>query len=175
MLPLVSATKAFQDRVSTTIGELAIDYHDSPIVVDRDSSSRPRAGERAPGARVTRESGEPMRLYELLRDGKFVLLAFPEAEEQGGDFLQQVAASLAPIRSQIVPCVLTIKETKPANMPADWTCLHDAQGDAVAAYGVKHACVRVIRPDGYIGFRSNAHALESGLKEFIEANFGTQR
>ena len=183
MLPLVSSLPAFQHRISARIGELSIDYRRSPIVLDRGGSAGPHAGERAPdgtlrrgsaesapggsGGPAERGSGDEVRLYELLRVGRFLALAFAGAEGPiDADLIRGIAGALEPIGPIIQGYLVTQEPPTDSAAPDGWSALHDPAGAFHKAFGIDRSCVYLIRPDGYIAFRTDALSFASAFAEF---------
>jgi 2-polyprenyl-6-methoxyphenol hydroxylase-like FAD-dependent oxidoreductase len=68
--------------------------------------------------------------------------------------------------SFLVPYLVTREPTPEA--------LHDEDGALHRRYGAKFECLFLIRPDGFIGFRSQP-ALEAPLRRYLEAKLGIGR
>ena len=167
LLPLVSATRPVQERVRERISELSVQYNASPIVLDCDHAGGPKAGERAPDGEMIAPNGASVRIYEILRDGRFLMLIF---SDQGDTFDERfVAAALdlpAPLCSLVRRVIVTRREPSLEAMGGDVPVLHDAPGLVYERYGAVRPCVRIIRPDGYIGFRADIRLLKNGLFSF---------
>jgi len=164
LLPLVSAARPVQERVRERISELSVQYHDSPIVLDCDHSGGPKAGERAPDGDLIAPNDATVRIYEILRDGRFLMLIFAD---QGDSFDEQFVAAacdLPPSLSSLVRrVVVTRREAAPEGISVDVPVLRDPPGLVYERYGAVRPCVRIIRPDGYVGFRADARLLKNGL------------
>jgi len=172
-LPLVSGISAFQERVRETIAELRIEYRDSPITLEKDYSGVPRAGDRAPDAELKDAAGKTVRIYELLRAGQFLALLFPGTEGGELETIRDTAHALEPMRHLIKGIFVTDSGSASATPPGlDWETLRDPSRAVASAYAVKHPCVRIIRPDGYIGFRADARHVEAGLADYLRCQFG---
>ena len=178
LLSHFSSSAAFQRRLSASIGELLIDYHRSPITVERGYSRGPRAGARAPDGTLLREGGIEVRIYELLREGRFVTLVFPDyGPDQGAcnadridAYLIRQAAHLLAAHAQRMCGYLVTRHDLSAQ--AGLTVLRDAHGEVYGRYALGHPGVRVLRPDGYIGLRTDTYRLEAGLVGFTGRVFG---
>ena len=146
--------------------QLAVSYPDSPLSEDRPPARTrrraPRAGERAPDARVTRADGSTTTLFDHLYnpDGHtwgWCLLAFDGRQQSNHDDLSTaINAVCGPRRSWVHPRLVTANPTLDENgdtIPS----LFDLDGDAHTAYGVQGAAALVlVRPDGHIAFRAAA-------------------
>lgn len=130
LAPLVTGLDIVQQRLSRTISELAVGYRRSPMVEDHGGSDGPHAGDRAP---------DP--LFARLKDTRHTLrlLAGQSASPAEWDALTDIGGRVQAAYSFYV-----------AVMPLET----GENGEIAARYGVKSPCLYLIRPDGYIGFRS---------------------
>jgi 2-polyprenyl-6-methoxyphenol hydroxylase-like FAD-dependent oxidoreductase len=166
LLPLISSTRTFQEKAGENISEIAIAYHGSPIVLERDRGGGLRAGDRAPDAALMTQDDIAVRLHELLRRGKFLLLLFGDVE---GDFdpdLLDGAANLPEPLASLTEIAFVTRHALPPDAAADKIILRDPPGLAYSKFGVTHPCARMIRPDGYIGLRADTRSLAESLREF---------
>jgi hypothetical protein len=131
-----------------------------------DFGKGPHPGERAPDACVMTEgSSEPRRLYQdWVGDYRHRLLVFtgrkPTAERvrQLAQFSARVEADWGGlVRSQLV---------RPADMPGPGGGIVDYVGEAHHLYGARYECLYLLRPDGYVGFRSQPAEPEP-LREYL--------
>jgi 2-polyprenyl-6-methoxyphenol hydroxylase-like FAD-dependent oxidoreductase len=127
-----------------TISQLGIGYRRSPAVEEGHPRLRrgPRAGDRLPDARITRD-GQVCWLGEALAAPCFhLLLCGPIGEWNAG-----LLAALG--RSH--PGMLAVHHLTRDAVPA---ALHDHDGQALARLGVEQAAHYLIRPDGHVGYRA---------------------
>jgi hypothetical protein len=160
------------------ISELEVHYRDSPVVGQHhqtagewrqafcrhephpslfdcwDFGKGPHAGERAADAEgLTVGSAEPRRLYQdWVGDHRHQLLVFtgrqptPERVRQLAELSAQAEVeSGGLLRSRLV---------RPADVPGPDGGLVDQDGEAHHLYGARYECLYLVRPDGYVGFRS---------------------
>lgn len=158
--------------------ELDIHYRHSPVVAEHhqgtgewlralihhenhpdlfdcwDFGKGPHAGERAADAHgLALGTAESRRLYEdRIGDYRHQLLVFagrqPKAERVAvlAAFADKIeAASGGLIRSRLV---------RLPDVAGPETALIDGEGEAHHHYGARHECLYLIRPDGYVAFRS---------------------
>jgi 2-polyprenyl-6-methoxyphenol hydroxylase-like FAD-dependent oxidoreductase len=132
---LVAGKETFADP-----SQLSLTYRGGPLACDLDDATGIRAGERAPDAACVRaESGEQVRLFDLLRGTHFTLLIF---DDQPAPQLPAVYdGSLRTVR--IVSPDSTVASAEPT--------LVDGDGQAHRAYGISGNALILVRPDGYIG------------------------
>lgn len=149
--PFLAQQEVVQQRIATRVAELDINYRRSPIVAEHLGGFHlpfagvgPRAGDRAPDAGPLRlPDGTTGRLFDALRGTQHVALLFP-GRGDGLDALAEIAAPYADVLR-----VFRIAEN--GGRDAE---LRDAEGAVRQRYAGDAACLYVIRPDGYVGFRS---------------------
>ncbi|MER7850209.1 FAD-dependent monooxygenase [Kitasatospora sp. NPDC096077] len=100
---------------------LALDHRGGPLGRNLDAATGVRAGDRAPDAPCTTADGTPTRLFDLFRGPHFTLLAFGTVPDGLTD--------LPGVRVAAV---------------------HDPDGHATRAYGLRGDAVVLVRPDGYV-------------------------
>ncbi|SFE46256.1 2-polyprenyl-6-methoxyphenol hydroxylase [Actinacidiphila alni] len=122
--------KGISTRRDASTLQLGVNYRGSALARDdRDDTASLRAGDRAPDATgLTTVDGE-LRLFDLLRGGRFTVLDFGDAA---------------------VPGALRVV-TQPAG-PGE---IADTEGHLAAAYGATDRTLVLIRPDGYIALISD--------------------
>jgi hypothetical protein len=118
----------------------------------------PAAGDRAPDGTVSvRGTGVPVRLFELLRPGRHVLLLFDGrgATPAGYRKLEEIEHGVrARYRDLIAVHLVAPQAAPPAALRWDGSLLLDAEGELHRQYGAGSECLYLIRPDGYVGYRS---------------------
>ncbi|MGI8690515.1 MAG: hypothetical protein ACR2M3_18195 [Thermomicrobiales bacterium] len=162
-----------------TVSELNIRYRKSPIVAEEGRRSGLRVGIRAPNAPLITASGAATDLWSLFptnQPSRHTLLLFSGPQPSPDDF-----ARLAVIRQMIekefqdTVAVRLIVAGRAMATDASWDSMRDDDPDLAVhkRYRVKEPALYVIRPDGYIGFRSqpaNGDALRAYLRRiFIPA------
>jgi 2-polyprenyl-6-methoxyphenol hydroxylase-like FAD-dependent oxidoreductase len=136
-----------------------------------DFGKGPHPGERAPDAHgLSAPSTEPARLYQdWSGDHRHQLLVFtgrhpsPDRVTALASLAREAAASSPDlIRSRlIIPADIPIPDDVNKNL-----VLVDHDGDAHPLYGARYECLYLVRPDSYIGFRSQP--AEAGpLREYL--------
>jgi len=118
----------------------------------------PAAGDRAPDGTVSvRGTGVSVRLFELLRPGRHVLLLFDGrgATPAGYRKLEEIEQGVrARYRDLIAVYLVVPYAAPPAELRSDGSLLLDAEGELHHKYGAGSECLYLIRPDGYVGYRS---------------------
>ena len=187
-LSAVSGLEVFQQRARRTISELAVGYRESPLsdehhggwlgaVLPHGSdkpgvsawkafANGPHAGDRAPDAPLTTPAGTAGRVFDLFDDPKrFTLLVFagrdvtPDAVARRTELAARVQTEWGTL---MTPVVIAPTPTAGAYSDPDHAA-HDK-------YGARGGCLYLVRPDGYVGFRSqpaDADALTDYLRGWL--------
>lgn len=146
--------------------QLAVAYPDSPLSQEHFSAlslsqrGAPKAGERAPDARVTDVDGRTTSLFEQIYnpDGHswgWCLLAFDGRDAGSRPTLTQAVQAVAGAAWVHPRLVLADPQVDESAAPAP--CLFDLDGKAHAAYGLgSDAALVLVRPDGHIALRTPA-------------------
>jgi 2-polyprenyl-6-methoxyphenol hydroxylase-like FAD-dependent oxidoreductase len=140
LLPIVSGIDFVGDRIADRLTELSVNYRQSPIVVNH-GPGRLKAGDRAPDAELRDEKSQARRLFELFREPRHIVLIFLGATAKAE------LGALPP--EQIDTYRIARGESE---LAAD---LRDLSGLAHAAYDLYEGGIVLVRPDGYIGYRSS--------------------
>ncbi|WP_437279036.1 FAD-dependent monooxygenase [Sorangium sp. So ce375] len=142
---------AVQRRVFGFVSQLKIRYRKSPlsIQIGHPPERGPRAGDRAPDALLRSEAGQQVHLFELMRGIESTLLLFTGPPQDGagaapGERARRIAAQLG--RPELRVLIIGAPEA------GGYT---DPDGRAHAAYGVETTAAVLVRPDGYVGVRSD--------------------
>lgn len=129
----------------------------------------PRAGERAPDAHgLTDGAGEPFRLFaDWIGDLRHQLLVFTGLHPKP----ERVAelSALAANAEKAADGLIRSRLIRPADVDAAGGLI-DADGDAYHLYGARYECLYLIRPDGYVAFRSQPAEWEP-LAAFLGKTF----
>lgn len=168
LVGLLDGTPPAKRKLERVLSEVDVNYQGSPVVEEpeEDAAARaepylrrlrrwrgrvagPRAGDRAPDARLRRPDESVVRLFELTRGEGWHLLVFP-GQDGGGD----VAELLRQVRSRFGDRFTAIEVSpEPDLSDLRHLRLRDDEGSARRTYGVPDDGVILIRPDGHIGFR----------------------
>jgi 2-polyprenyl-6-methoxyphenol hydroxylase-like FAD-dependent oxidoreductase len=157
--------------------ELDLDYRKSPICTQHVAGNRkrfgdgPHAGAQAPDAGKLRVAGRAVTLYELLQGAKHTLLLFvgPTHEQAAWNRLTDLAAATIETHGDRmnVHVVTTGNGTERADLPAEITIVDDPEQTLHNRYGAETECLYLIRPDGYVGYRS-APATASRFRKYLD-------
>jgi 2-polyprenyl-6-methoxyphenol hydroxylase-like FAD-dependent oxidoreductase len=156
--------------------QLLVGYPDSPIVgqdvADEALAHGPVAGQRAPDATGLAQDtvSYPIRVHDLLRHSGHTLLLWardPEMVSSQVQLAEQIHQQLA----AYLRCHVIVAAAADL-VDASGLLFRDATGGFAAAYGTGDTTVAayLIRPDGYIGFRTStptADALLSHLRHVL--------
>jgi hypothetical protein len=186
---VLAGQEVMQQRMRRAVAELNIGYRHSPIVAEHhsllpcgahasvlgwhDFGAGPRAGDRGADARLMLCPGrEPIRFFQRLRGTTHHLVLFAGAFATGETHrrLQALAdAAMQMYPDCIVPHLIVAHEL-PGDLAGKGEILLDPRGELHHRYGARSECLYVVRPDGYIGFRSqppNPEALKSYLTQIF--------
>jgi 2-polyprenyl-6-methoxyphenol hydroxylase-like FAD-dependent oxidoreductase len=154
LVPLMGGVEPFSEWIAEAMSELRVSYRRSPIVL-RDQTGLLRAGDRAPDAEVQDPSAaRTVRLFDLFRPDRHCLLVFAGV---GTTPLLSLTSQLLQQIPSFVHLFEPIEIVRHAAITrADYRVLGDS-GLAHAIYRVEQPTLFVIRPDGYIGLRAEAH------------------
>ncbi len=184
-------------KVARTLSELGIGYPDSPIVAeDRasllqavshaseepglkayfDFGHGPDPGERAPDVPLGSVDPGPKRLFEVLRGTKHTLLVF-EGRERTAEDGRAIEALGDLVRERFSERIEAHLIARPGEGTSDllrWEGprLFDPEGAMHRRYGAAAPCLYLVRPDGYIGYRSqppDAGKLGAYLEQIFDA------
>jgi 2-polyprenyl-6-methoxyphenol hydroxylase-like FAD-dependent oxidoreductase len=148
LLPVVTGIDLVGGKMSDQLSELAVNYRRSGFV-ENAGGGRLRAGDRAPDAELRNESGQARRLFELFREPRHILLLFVGPGFGNGNKAEQLASEVHASWSRLID---TYRVTRGfSDSPAE---LRDLSGLAHAAYDLSEGGVALVRPDGYLGYRS---------------------
>lgn len=183
LAPILSGLPFFQQRARRTMAELGVNYRESPIVGEYHEglfqsfaafSGGPHAGDRVPdGDGLGTADGKTVRLYEMLRDDNHKLLLLGGAEAKSDDYrrLVSIGRQVADkYGNNLTSYIVTITGALPSNLAWDGRVIHDERGTLHRALSALSPCLYVIRPDGYVGYRSFPPEL-APLMEFFARIF----
>lgn len=168
VVPRVLNRRAVQRRLVPLATQLRVAYPNSSIVEHhspegrrwlRRGSQGPRAGERAPDARLAVGTAGPDRLFELFTDPRHVLLLFAglDGDAEGRRRLAEIAAEVRHRWGAEVAVHLLSTIGGPHVEAA--VVLDD--GDAHERYAAASMCAYLVRPDGYIACATDTARLDA--------------
>lgn len=178
----LSGFEFVQQRIKNEVSELATSYESSPIVREdvlsllnarlgsaaggetptigslREFEAGPKAGARAPDGRVTiAGTGGTKRLANVI-DGRTHTLLLFDGRSDSDEGYERFASIERTVRERwgevIRTYVVTPRAQRPAILPESIPVLLDPDGDLEKRYAASTECLYVIRPDLYVGYRS---------------------
>ncbi len=187
----LGSLELFQQRVAKEVAELSVAYERSSIVKEdktsllnarlgsaaggdtptigsvREFAAAPAAGQRAPDGRTTiAGQGGTRRIYELLDGKKLAVLLF-DGRSSTTEGYERFKGILIEVRNRfghaVDPWVITPQRARPEGLLTDVPVLLDPDGELEKKYAASTECIYVIRPDFYIGYRSQPADVESLL------------
>jgi len=121
-------------------------------------STAPAAGDRAPDVVIRQdESSRPMRLFDLLREPRHILLLFAGRSQsaQDGQHLTRISQDMNDrFAGEIRTYLIVPGGGSPVAAPPGTTLVMDTEHKLHRRYGAARECIYLIRPDGYIAYRA---------------------
>jgi 2-polyprenyl-6-methoxyphenol hydroxylase-like FAD-dependent oxidoreductase len=181
LLPWLAGIEAIEHRVMENLAELTINYANSPLVAEDWGGplslwhgAGPAAGVRAPdGTLHVAPTGMPVRLFELLRDTRHSLLLFAgrDVTAAARHNLTAIGMAIRKIYEQDIAAHLIVADREvPPDAVWEGSILLDVEQAVHRRYGADMPCLYLVRPDGYIGFRSKPARAER-LQAYLEHIF----
>jgi 2-polyprenyl-6-methoxyphenol hydroxylase-like FAD-dependent oxidoreductase len=182
LMPLLASHEVVQHRAMKNISMLGVNYRHSPIVGDYHPLSAglsniiisgPQPGDRAPDAYIDSGTGEEvLRLFPAIANDKFNLLLFAglKQTDDGHKSILEIARAMAAKHKGLVESHFVVAaETLPSALKSAEAAqiFFDSDQSFHHTYKAESPCLYLIRPDGYIGFRSHPPDL-SHLEKHLE-------
>jgi 2-polyprenyl-6-methoxyphenol hydroxylase-like FAD-dependent oxidoreductase len=184
----LSTLEVVQRRVMAQASEVAVEYRESPIVDEyrapvaratvgkrvgegptlgdwMDFGGAPRPGDRAPDVSIDDDT----TLHSLLRHPKSTLLLFdgaaptPEGYANLADIAHRVRQRWG---AHVESIVVVPRADRPPELPGSERVVFDPRKALHKHYGAGGECLYLLRPDGYVGFRSQP-AIWKHLEEHL--------
>lgn len=158
--PLVGNLNFVQREAIRLVSEIEIEYEDSPIVEDHYVSQGPRAGDRAPDA-VARlaPDGREVHIMDVCSRPQHTLLLVTETAEHVA-LAEEVSKKVAANYGDIITPVIVSDAVKVAERARSPRSLR-------TEYGAARPTMYLVRPDGYIGFRSPLTSSAKDLMSYL--------
>ena len=190
LFSLLLDLEPIQHRMDKRLAMLSINYRDSPIVDEertlpspldppikkiakfrqwRDFGEAPHAGDRVPDTTLIEGDGDRAtdRLFNVLRGTSHRLILFAGIDPTITTFesLSQICSQVEQhFSNEIVPHLVIHGTEKPSTLQWNGSLLLDPNGNFHHRYGARSNCLYLIRPDKYIGFRSQPATFEPLFK-----------
>ncbi len=191
---VLSSLEVVQQRAVRAATQIAVGYRKSPIVEEhrgsllaghlgmggpeqpslaewRDFGAGPHPGDRAPDARYDGDR----RLFDLIRGTRHTLLLFDGAAStpEGYRTLASIAGRVRQrLGDHVAVHVVVPRAARPAELAQEIPVVLDPDGALHRRYGAGCECLYLVRPDGYVAFRSqpaDAAALDAYLARIFTA------
>ena len=143
------------------------------VIAWRTFSGGPHPGHRAPDAFLNPHDEHSQSLFDLFRGTPHTLLLFDgaAATEEGYENLISIAEAVQKRFGELISThLITPHSTRPEGCNYEGSLLLDGTSEMHDAYGAKTECIYLIRPDGYVGFRSQP-ATEKPLMDYLDQIF----
>ncbi len=183
LMPILSGLGAVQHQIAVQDAQLSITYSASPIVSEHHHerfghvrfAGGPRAGHQAPDVSPLQPADGPaVRLNDLMRGTHHTLMLFGgPAETASWPNLSAIARAMREQHGDRMRVYLVVDGASvPAELAGERDVLLDTEGTAHHRYQADLPHLYLIRPDGYIGFRSrpaDGAALTTYLSRIFKA------
>ncbi len=166
LMPVLSGLGEVQHQIAVQDAQLSITYRSSPIVNEYHHerfghvrfAGGPRAGDRAPNAGPLQAAdGSALQHYDLLRGVHHTLILFsgPEPDATRWHYLAGIAHAVREQHGELIQTYIIVDgASTPDELAESADVLLDTEGAAHHRYQADLPTLYLIRPDGYIGFRS---------------------
>ncbi len=183
LMPLLASHDVVKQRAWRTLSMLGVNYRSSPLVGEYraslshamnhpisnlnawfDFSHGPSAGDRAPDGALHKEgTDEPVRLFEQFRNIAHNLVFFVglHDDEESFSTIDKTIEEIEENYGEFIKCHVVVSNPDEATkLKSTDSILIDKDGALHHRYGAAHSCLYLIRPDGYVGFRSQPIEIE---------------
>ena len=171
-------------RMARHLEQLDLNYTKSPICHQHEGShfgkkrftAGPRPGEEAPDARPLLHDNRSTTLFELMRGPKHTLLLFPGADHEAKSWhrLAELAQSIESGLDDVINIYFVAVDA--GSVPSDpqfrGHVILDPERPLHYRYGAETECMYLIRPDGYVGYRSEP-ATSSAFHDYLGRIFSS--
>ena len=185
LMHLLAGHEVVQHRALKNLSMLGVNYRHSPIVGEYkgpaagqgaglaqrasgaltnigawlDFSHGPNPGDRAPDAYLTSSTdSESIRLFPLMAGGWYNLLLFAGLKPSAACYeaMNKAAKAITDKYGQYIRVHFVVTgEELPVALSKDFDVLFDGDQSFHHGYGAASQCLYLVRPDGYLGFRSH--------------------
>ncbi len=161
--------------------QLDLDYSKSPICREHHTGARrfaqgPRAGTQALDAKPLLHGRRTTTLFDLLRGPQHALLLFPGAYHEAASWrrMAELSRSIHDRWRRLfkVWFIAEGADAIPPGLDLKGELIGDPQCVLHDRYGIDKESLYLIRPDGYVGYRSEP-ATASALDEYLGSVFGS--
>ena len=175
LMPVLS--KVAGSKMAEFISEINIRYRKSALSGEQPEAmgkfllGGPKAGDRFPGLTFrTGKQNKKIQILTLLQSGEHILLVFPDGKDKEPSWTAWLDKAAHEWKGWVqfygvVPGgTLTAEGKSPANL---WV---DPDGESISRLGAEEGGVYLIRPDGYIGYRS-ANLDPEGVASYLRSHY----
>jgi 2-polyprenyl-6-methoxyphenol hydroxylase-like FAD-dependent oxidoreductase len=171
--PMIAKNDFVRQRYRTAVTQLSANYKGRPIVEDHLSHPEASAaGDRAADAVFVQatDASKKLRLYELLRDQRHHLFMLAGPHPTAGDLhnFQELRNHVATNYPKSVASHVVFEQLEAMPGP-EWAAdaLFDCDRSMLNAYALNCPALLLIRPDGFVGFRSSVSNQDT-VQKYLE-------
>jgi 2-polyprenyl-6-methoxyphenol hydroxylase-like FAD-dependent oxidoreductase len=138
--------------------ELDLDYRSSPLCIEPTGNfdAGPHAGSQVLDAAPLVVDGARCSFFDLLHGSQHRLLLFAGVhEDKSSEEVVRIAGGIAERHQHWIEVFVVRKRSPEATLPAGVIAIEDPQSSLHQRYGAVGPCMYLIRPDGYIAYRSS--------------------
>ena len=182
LLSLVAQQRGFQQRFVGQISELAINYHRSPIVSEYQEGiighahfqCAPKAGNRVPEVKGLKQGDGTISLFEALQGTNHTLLLLTGTKPHARVWkhLDALSHIISDRYGDVITVYIVTAEDVVPSYISPMVLLHDPHSTLHKRFGADRESLYLIRPDAYIGFRSQPIVNEP-LWNYLQMTFIT--
>ncbi|MEM7446283.1 MAG: FAD-dependent monooxygenase [Pseudomonadota bacterium] len=147
--------EAARSEAARHLQEVDLDYSASPLCLSSPDTFQggPKPGSLAPDADGLVVAGESTSLYKLPADDQYRLLLFcGDSNDAAATRVRQAADASMRFSSWLKPYIVS-KEPRHKSV-GEHAVIVDRQGEMSRKYAATNSCIYLIRPDGYVAYRS---------------------
>lgn len=135
--------------------EIATDYANSPLTLadESDFGKGPKPGTRAPDAEGLIVDDTPTSLFKIRSDTDYRLFIFcGEPSDMHDADIDNALSASEPFTQWVKPYLVRKGPDDPPG--TDVQSIRDTQGDMHGVYAADRPCIYLVRPDGFVAYRS---------------------
>lgn len=172
MLAWLLGRRSVQRRLARELSGLGVNYRDSPIVAGDccEAWEGPQPGDRVPDVRLPMPSDGIRRLFDVLNNAQHTLLCFESSDSEGSEAMLEFAKIRDLTRRgccRFIKIYRVTPQRDTVEPSGEISVLIDSQDYLHAKFHADRPCLYLIRPDGYVGYRSRP-PVASKFRDYLQ-------